>query len=681
MTRSLLIAMLATAAFLPSQAEKPRSAPDDTPFYQGVSDEGSLTRIVDARLTRAKQLHEQLLTVPGKRTPENTLRVYDNLMLELQNAGVPEGGGVALIVQGLHPDARMRATATQLVQRVAAFESEISLDRRVFGALAAIDLSGASPDTRHYVEQALAEYRREGIDRDEATRAKLRQLRGELVSAAREWRQNIIDGVRQVEIDSAAELDGLPADYVAAHPAGPNGKVTLTTQQTDVVPVMLYAKSNNLRSRMYLEVRNVAYPANVPVLRRLLDVRFQIARLLGYPDCATYSLEDRMAGTPAKAREFIDRIVAASESRFRQEYESLVARKRQDQPDARALMGWENQYYTELVRRAKYDLDTRELRPYFAYERVRDGLLRLATTLFGFEFVRVSDAPVWHPSVEVYRVAEDGSPVGRLYLDTHPRPGKAALSGGTVRYARKGVAGVQSTEVVLMARLPGGQQDDPGLMTHNQMNLFFHEFGHALHGLAAGRRNWIVPRFDRDFIEAPSQLLEEWVVDPKVLATFATHYQTGEPIPPALVQRFRQAEEMMRGTEARSQMASAKLSLSLHDRDPGTFDIDVVAREVWTTYMLYELAEGSHGLYSTPWISTPENSAAYYNRMWSLVIAKDLFSQFDRSNLLDPKVPRRYKTLVLAPGPSKPAAQLIQDFLGRPFNLNAWENWVNEPLR
>ena len=184
MTRILLITMLATAGLFRSQAEKPRSAPDDTPFYQGVSDDGSLARIVDARLTRAKQLHEQLLTVSGKRTPENTLRVYDNLMLELQNAGVPEGGGVALIVQALHSDARMRATATQLVQRVAAFESEISLDRRVFDALAAIDLSGASPDTRYYVEQELAEYRREGIDRDEATRAKLRQLRGELVSGA-----------------------------------------------------------------------------------------------------------------------------------------------------------------------------------------------------------------------------------------------------------------------------------------------------------------------------------------------------------------------------------------------------------------------------------------------------------------------------------------------------------------
>jgi thimet oligopeptidase len=541
MTRiSVLIIAVATAGFAPAiRQDAVPSTLDNTPFYQGVTDEASLERFVEVRLDRATRLLQDLLAVSGTRTPENTLRLYDMLAAEREQAG-----RMTVILRQLHPDPRMRAAAERLQQRILAFGSDVSLDRGVFDALAAIDLTGAPRDVTYYVERTLAEYRRDGIHRDEATRARLRQLRDELFKAELEFSGNIRD-VRRFQVD-VGDLEGLPADFIAAHPPDASGRITLTTGATDADPVMTNAKSADLRRRMFMEQGNVGYPANVTVLRRMLNLRFQIARTLGYSNWASYQFEDQMAGTPANVTAFLDRVVAASAASAQRDYALILARKRLDHPDANAVESWDNLYYAELVRRANYDLDMRELRPYLAYERVRDGLFQIARSMFGFEFVRVTDVPVWHPSVEAYEVLEDKRRIGRVYLDTHPRPGKAGTgaSGGAVR---SGIAGLQLPEIVLLARFPGGQPGDPGLMGLGGARTFFHEFGHVLHGLASGGAKWLGPSHETDFTEAPSQLLEEWVTNPGVLATFGRHYQTGEPIPPSLIERLNRAEEFPRG--------------------------------------------------------------------------------------------------------------------------------------
>jgi thimet oligopeptidase len=257
----------------------------------------------------------------------------------------------------------------------------------------------------------------------------------------------------------------------------------------------------------------------------------------------------------------------------------------------------------------------------------------------------------------------------------HPRENKynhAAQFG-----VRNGVAGTQIPEATLICNFPGGDKNDPGLMEHNDVETFFHEFGHLLHTLFAGRQPWMGITgisTEWDFVEAPSQLLEEWAWDVTVLQSFARHYQTGEPIPAALVEQMRRADEFGKGLQIRQQMFYAKLSLSYYDRDPKQINTDAIAKELRARYTPYKYVEGTH--FQASFGHLDGYSAIYYTYMWSLVIAKDFFTQFDEKNMMAPGVAKRYRDVILAQGGSRPADTMVKEFLGRDFNFDGWKRWL-----
>jgi thimet oligopeptidase len=271
--------------------------------------------------------------------------------------------------------------------------------------------------------------------------------------------------------------------------------------------------------------------------------------------------------------------------------------------------------------------------------------------------------------------------IGRFYFDTHPRLYKLNQSALTTS-VRAGLAGRSLPEAVLIMSVAGGEPGEPGLLSVEDVRTFFHEFGHLLAGIFASNGRWfgLVRPVERDFTETTAQMFEEWIWDPATLATFARHYQTGEPIPLALVTQMRRANEFGKAIGplgVRGQMVQARLSLALHDRDPKNVDATAVLRDANQRYLPWPFVEGTHRVASTTHLANRNYSAGYYTYMWSLVIAKDLFSRFDSKNLLAPAAARRFRETVLAPGGSKPAAALVEDFLGRPFNASAWEAWLN----
>jgi thimet oligopeptidase len=272
---------------------------------------------------------------------------------------------------------------------------------------------------------------------------------------------------------------------------------------------------------------------------------------------------------------------------------------------------------------------------------------------------------------------ENGALAGRLYLDMHPRENKynhAAQFG-----VRNGVAGVQIPEAALICNFPGGDENDPGLMEHNDVETFFHEFGHLLHTLFAGRQPWMGISgisTEWDFVEVPSQLLEEWAWDVTVLQSFAKHYQTGEPIPAALVGQMRRAKEFGKGLQICQQMFYAKMSLSFYDRNPTLVDTDALAKELRARYTPFRFVEGTH--FQTSFGHLDGYSATYYTYMWSLIIVKDFFTHFDTENMMAPGVAKRYRDVVLAQGGSRPAAELVREFLGRDFNFDGWKRWLEK---
>lgn len=342
----------------------------------------------------------------------------------------------------------------------------MSLDRRAYDALAAIDLTGAPADARYYLSRELAAFRRQGVQKDEATRAKLLQLREQLLAANQEFlRVARNPPVRQFQVD-AADLEGLPPPFVAKHPPDASGKITLTTREAGTV--ISSAKKEDVRRRMYIESAR-AHDGNLPVLHRILDLRYQIARLAGYSDWAAYDFEDKMAATPKTVAAFLDRAVAASAQKVEKEYAAILARKRIDHPGADALMPWDVGYFIGLLRRDQAQavlknlgLTKQELLGYLSYDRIRDGVLDVTGEMFGFKFVRVTGVPVWHPSVEVYEVFEDGERAGRIYLDSQPRPLK--LAGNSARRARRGLRGRQLPDRAarVPSRLRTGAAAQPG---------------------------------------------------------------------------------------------------------------------------------------------------------------------------------------------------------------------------
>ena len=641
-----------------------------TPFWTGMKDAATFERAMDGRLAHAKAVLAQMLAVKGARTIEDTLRPYDNVLLELDAVG-----SQAQLVQSVHPVEGVRQTAEKVSQRAGTFGTELSLNRGVYDALASLDASKADAETQYYLKRTLRDFRLGGVDKDEAARMRIKALRDELVVIGQDFDRNIRTDLRTVTAKNAAELDGLPQDFIARHKADDTGVITLNIDYPDSLPVFSFAKNEDLRKRMYLEYNNRGYPKNMETLDKMIARRAELATLAGFRNWADYITADKMAESGLRASQFIERVVDASGAKAKAEFDTLLKRKQQDVPGATGVNSWERAYYSELVRKASYDFDSQSVRPYFAFDRVKQGLFDVTSRLFGVTYRPVT-VPTWDKSVEAYELLQDGRVIGRFYLDMHPRKDK--YNHAAEFSIRSGVTGRQIPEASLVCNLPGGDAGDPGLMTHDDVETFFHEFGHLVHALVSGRHQWIGISgisTEQDFVEAPSQMLEEWTWDPKTLQTFAKHYQTNQPIPAELVTRMRRASEFGKAMNVRQQMVYAKLSLSIYDRDPKSVDTTAMVKDLINRYTPTPYVEGTH--FQTSFGHLDGYSAVYYTYMWSLVIAKDMFSRFDRDSLLAPQVAARYRSAVLAPGGSKPAAALVADFLGRPFDFRAWENWLN----
>ena len=299
-----------------------------------------------------------------------------------------------------------------------------------------------------------------------------------------------------------------------------------------------------------------------------------------------------------------------------------------------------------------------------------------AATLFHVKFRPENNPAVWDPSVETWDVIEEGKAIGRFYLDMHPRPGK--YSHDQMSQVLDGVRGKQLPEAILVCNLPQPTATDPGLMNYGDAVTFFHEFGHLMHHILGGQQQWAGISgitMESDFVEAPSQMLEEWMRSPQVLASFAHHYKTGEPIPADLVARMNRASSFGSGNSVELQNALSAISYDIYKENPDKVDLDAVTLADFRNYTLYvPIASDAH--FYANFNHLAGYSSAYYTYMFDKVIAEDFFQQFDQKNLLAGDAPMRYRRTVLQPGGSMSANDLVKNFLGRPQNMIGFEHWM-----
>ncbi len=669
--RFIPVLCLAAALAAPGGAfASTTSTPVAPPFWAGKPDSGGFRSLCDGELKVAQLALDRLVAEKGPRTIANTFAPYNEALLHADNVAYESG-----LIESVHPDSTVRGVAEEETRAASKFLNDLGLNRAVYDALSKLDLNAEDARTTYAVQKTLRDFRLSGVDKDEATRKKIAELREELVVIGQDFDKNIRNDSRTITLDSAADLDGLPEDYVKSHAPGADGKIKVSIEYPDFFPVMSYAKNAGVRQRLMKEFLNRAYPANIAVLDKMIAKRYDLARLLGFKSWAEYATRDKMIENDKNVAAFIERLRGLTLKRAQDEYVVYLKAKRADDPAATAVNQWDRRYYGELIRKRDYNFDSQQARPYFPFDEVKAGVLACTEKMFGVTYKRMENADLWDPSVEAYEVWEDGRMIGRFYFDLHPRPGKynhAANFG-----IRNGVEGIQIPEACLVCNFAGGKPGDPGLMEHGDVVTFFHEFGHLLHSMLGGHQPWEPISgisTEWDFVEAPSQMLEEWCWNAGVLQTFAKHYQTGAPIPAEMVERMRQADWFGRATSIAYQNLYSAISLNYYNRPAKDVNTDAILQKLEPQYTPYPPMPETH--FQSAFGHLDGYSAIYYTYMWSLVISKDMFSKFDPSNLLDPAMAKRYRDTILSQGGSAPAAKLVHEFLGRDYDYHAFDNWL-----
>jgi thimet oligopeptidase len=623
---------------------------------------------VEARATDAMASARELVQGLRETPPADALDAlaqWDEVSLQLSNVAA-----MGSLLSNVHPREDVRDTAEKAEQDVMRLITELSLDRGLYDVFSALDPSGLDAQAARLLDKVLEDFRRAGVDRDDETRARITAINERVTELDQEFSKVVRDDVRSIRV-APDRLAGLPGDWLEAHPADDDGLVTVTTDYPDVVPTRMFAHDAEVRREITMAFLDRGWPASDALLKEMFALRHELAGLVGYDDWASYDADVKMIKAGPAIPEFIDKIAVAAEEPMRRDLEILLERFRRDNPDATSITSADATYYEELVRKEQLEVDAQEVRTYFDFTKVRQGLLDVTGRLFGLRYEPAVDAVLWADDVTAYDVFDaaegaDEEAFGRIYLDLHPREGKFKHAAQFT--LTEGVGGRQLSEGVLVCNF------SRGLMEHDHVVTLFHEFGHLVHHVLAGRGRWT--RFagvstEWDFVEAPSQMLEEWAWDADVLATFATNV-AGEPIPADLVARMRRGDDFGKAYLARQQMFYASMSYWFHTDRPD--DLTASTRELQARYSPFPYIEDTHMFASFGHLGG--YSSAYYTYAWSLVIAKDLFSAFDADDLFDAGTARRYRDRVLTPGGSKDAAELVEDFLGRPYTFDSYAAWL-----
>ncbi|MCC2617075.1 Zn-dependent oligopeptidase [Aestuariibacter halophilus] len=615
-----------------------------------------LTTLCDAVLAKANDDFSAIESATTPASWDSVIGAYEQINFDLQQIQH------SWYIKAVHPDADVRDAATQCGQQYSDYAARVNLSKPYYERLAAIDTAPLSEVQRHMLKQTLENYERAGMDKDQQTRDKIRALLKDITEIGNVFNQNIREDVRHITV-TAEQLAGLPQDYLDDHPADADGNITISTDYPDLYPVMTYAENDDVRKELRIAARSRGYPQNADVLKSLIEKRHELANLLGFENFAALSMADKMIGNPDNAQAFLAKVGEALDEPVKRELAILLERLKAIEPTAEQVQVWQAGYLMNLLRQEQYALDSKEVRQYFSYDKVRKGIFQLTEDLFGVE-IRPWETETWHEDVETFEILEDGQLLGRFYMDNHPRPNKYKHAAHwTLR------TGLKDRQIPLS----GLAQNFPkGLMEHGQVETFLHEFGHLLHNMFSGNQQWFGVAgmsMERDFVEAPSQMLEEWIWDYDTLKGFATN-AAGEPIPKALVDKMNKARDFGKATGTATQIFYANLSLNYYNRDPSTFELEPLMLALQETYAPYPYVEGTHFYANFGHLNG--YSSNYYTYQWSLAIATDLFSVFEQQGMRNQDVATAYREKVLGAAGSKPAREFVAEFLGRPFSPDAY---------
>ena len=578
-------------------------------------------------------------------TFENTILAFDKSGLLLTRVGK-----VFSNLNEANTNDKMQAIARELDPLTTKHQDDIYLNEKLFGRIKAVyekeTDSGLDPQQVRVTEKYYRDFERRGANLSKEKQEQLRKINTELSMLSLTFGENLLAETNKnfkLVIDNKNDLDGLPQSVIdgAAETAKNmkmEGKWVFTLAKPSMIPFLQFAKNRDLREKIYrgyfMRGNNGNKNDNNEIVAKIVKLRVEQARLLGYPSYAAYVIDDNMAKTPANVNDFLMKLWNASLPVAKKEVAEM--QKIIDKEGGKfKLASWDWWYYAEKVRKEKYDIDENELKPYFSLSNVRDGMFYVANKLYGITFTKLTDLPVYQKDVETFEVKEaDGSHLGILYLDYYPRDGKRGGAWCTDFQSSGWRDGKKVDPIISMVcNFTKPTADAPSLLSWDETTTLFHEFGHALHGLfTEGKYDRTAGAVPRDYVELPSQIMENWAGEPVVLRAYAKHYKTGEVIPDKLIEKIVKSGLFNQGFETVEYLAASLLDLDYHNL---TTPRDIIAGDFEKQAMdniglIKEILPSYRSTYFAH-IFSGGYAAGYYVYIWAAVLDADAFNAFKES--------------------------------------------------
>ncbi len=535
-------------------------------------------------------------------------------------------------------------------------------------------------------QEIMRQFRRNGMELSPEKRDELKRIQMEITNLQIAFNRNLNDDETTVLL-TRAELAGMPDAYIANLKES-NGLFFVTLDYPTFLPIMDYCESETARQKVWTAFKRRGGKKNVALLERLLKLRTDAAHLLGYDSPSAFECEIRMSKSPDEVKAFYERLRPLVREKAKRDWAEYVAAKREVTGDANAtLQPWDQQFIEKKLQQSRYAVDGERVRQYFPLERVIDGLFSITQSLYGLEYREITDKarsgevkdrPFWHEDVRLFEVWDKAAnaKLGEFYIDLHPRPNKYghAAQWGLVQRKKWLDGSVTLPLAALVCNFTKPTESQPSLLRHDEVETFFHEFGHCLHTILTESdfAMFSGTSVEGDFVEAPSQMFENWVWDADVLNTFAGHYQTGEPLPKELLDGMIAARNLGSGMLAERQFYYGIVDQVYHSSADGVVDTTQVSTDLFPEFEMYEKIPNVYYQASFGHFANPGYTAGYYGYQWSLVYACDMFNRFKELGMLNPEAGMMYRKAVLAPGGLIDAIDQIKNFLGREPRMEAY---------
>lgn len=610
---------------------------------------------------------------------------FDNTVAALDYSGIllEKIGSVFYNLNSANTNDSLQQIAQEVSPMLSAHEDEILFNAQLFSRIKAVydqkSTLKLTPEQDRVLSETYKDFISGGAGLDSVNKEKLGKINSELSVLTLKFGQNLLAETNafKLTIDNKNDLEGLPQGLIdaAAEDAtkdGKSGKWVFTLNNPSIMPFLQYSSKRDLREKMFraymMRGNNGNDKDNKALINQIVNLRLQRAKLLGYTDHASLVLDRNMAQNPQNVYNLLNQLWEPALKRAKDEMADLQSFIDKEGKSFK-LEAWDWRYYAEKVRKEKYDLDEEQLKPYFKLENVREGIFQVANKLYGLQFSEINDIPKYHPDVVAYEVKNaDGSHLAVLYLDFFPRESKrggAWMTSYRDQYKKDGQN--ISSVISLVCNFTKPTADQPSLLTLDEVETFFHEFGHALHGMLSNctYRSVSGTSVPRDFVELPSQIMENWAVEPEVLALYAKHYKTGEAMPASLIEKMEKSQHFNQGFATVEYLAASFLDMGFHTISD-TASINVVELEKTTLDKINLMPEIISRYRSTYFnhIFAGGYSAGYYSYVWAEILDADAFDAFKQKGIFDPSLAKAFRENVLEKGGSEDPMVLYKRFRG-----------------